>query len=83
MIILLTTTVSAAPVEGKNWSESQPQILVFSRRRVFFLFCVPEKEEVEAAEEVEGELSEEEEGRCKWSQGQKELMVAADNNNNQ
>lgn len=28
------------------------------------MFCVPEKEEAEATEEVEGELSEEEEGRC-------------------
>lgn len=37
------------------------------------LFCVPEKEEVEAAEEVEGELSEEEEGRCVWRSGSKTI----------
>lgn len=70
MVIFLTTTVSTAPVEGKN--EFHFLILCW----YFFCFflsggdkricCFPEKElevESEAAEEMEGELSEEEEGR--------------------
>jgi len=71
MVVFLATTVSTAPVEGKNtshviclcWFYS----VLFYLWRWEILLCIPEKEqeevEVETTEEVEGELSEEEEGR--------------------
>lgn len=58
MVVFLTTTVCMAPVEGEYWSNLiLLQILIDDSTMTLF-FCVPEKEEVE----VEGELSEEEEG---------------------
>lgn len=66
IVIFLTTTISTAPVEGKNTSRDT-QTRMFHEWRSHTMFVFPEKEqeevEVEATEEVEGELSEEEEGR--------------------
>lgn len=58
MVVFLTSTVCMAPVEGEYW----PDLIFLHKFDWWFdsdaLFRVPEKEEVE----VEGELSEEEEG---------------------
>ena len=72
LVIFLTTTASTAPVEGKN----EFHFITLCCFGVFFpsglscgvkrICCFPEKEievESEATEEMEGELSEEEEGR--------------------